>query len=270
MNVSEFTARALLLLTPGVISVLIVDALTVHAERKPFAFLIHSFVFGAASYSLYAVVWWLNSIVAALLGPLAVPISWWPRNITILNALVDNKHTINFSEVALTAALAIPMAIFVSYSLNHKLLHRAASGYGITKKFGEPDVWGFTFELREAEWVRVRDLSSNLLFEGWVRAFSDIESPRELLLFDAVVYKNDSGEELYSVDAIYVSRKNEDWTVEFPNIKRTLIQEEVPDDQQAGESRPTESNGRSTEAGSDRGDSQEGRPEFATDHTEAG
>lgn len=219
MNVTEFTARILLLFAPGVICSLIFDALTVHGERKPFQFLIHSFIFGAASYTTYALLWYLNSCCAQLLGDWALTVPVWPDNITILNALVDDDHEINFLEVAIAAALSAPVALAASYAHNHKFLYRAASSVKITKKFGDPDVWGYTFNSPDIIFAVVRDLPNNLVYEGWIRAFSDIESPRELSLTDAVVYKNDTGEELYSVDAIYVSRNNEDWTIEFPALE---------------------------------------------------
>lgn len=260
MNISEFTARILLLFAPGVVSVLIIDALTVHGERKPFQFLIRSFVFGAASYTSYTVLWCVNWCFAYLLGEWAIPVSWWPEQITILRALVDNKQAIDFAEVGITAVLSVPIAFAASYAINHKYLHRAARWMRVTKKFGAPDVWGFTFELPGVEWAVVRDIQNNLIFEGWVRAFSDVESPRELLLFDVTVYRNDTGEELYSVDALYVSRKNEDWMVEFPGISQEVTQEEG-NGRQTGKSRTAEDDQ------SDGGHRDERRAEPETDVT---
>ena len=63
----------------------------------------------------------------------------------------------------------------------------------------------------------VRDVKNELMFAGWIRAFSDYETPREILLRDVRVFKNSTGEPLYRVAATYLSRNNEDWTVEFPS-----------------------------------------------------
>jgi hypothetical protein len=54
------------------------------------------------------------------------------------------------------------------------------------------------------------------MFSGYVNAFSDVEENAEILLEDVIVYRESSGEELYRADAMYLSRKRDDITIELP------------------------------------------------------
>ena len=208
MDITDLTARLLVLFLPGIICVLIVDALTIHQERQPFQFVIHAYLFGATCYAVYAV-------FCNLLAVVRLPV---PNQVTILDALIDTNKTIDFLEVGVATLFSIPISLLYSAASNRKWLHRAAHVIGVSKKFGHHNVWGFTFDSPEVLWVVARDLKNNLMFDGWVRAFSDVESPRELLLFDVVVYNNTTGEELYKVDALYVSRADDDWTIEISKL----------------------------------------------------
>lgn len=90
--------------------------------------------------------------------------------------------------------------------------------------FGELDVWGYTLNLKEVVWVTVRDHKNDLIYDGWVQAFSDDSRDAEVLLRDVSVYKNSTGEKLYQVGGVYLSRNREDISIEC----RTLpIDEQV-------------------------------------------
>jgi len=220
MNLTEFTARILILFLPGLICEVVVDRLTIHKERSPFRFVINSFLFGVICYAGFAAWWLLSDIVASKLG-IWIIVRFWPRDLSIFKAMVDPKQAIDFVQVALASLLAFPVSFAFAAGINHKFLHRLAHLIRVTRKFAEQDVWGFLLESPQTQWVRVRDLENDLIFEGWVRAFSDVESPRELLLFDVVVYKNLTGERLYEVDAVYLSRENDNITIELDELSRT-------------------------------------------------
>ena len=72
---------------------------------------------------------------------------------------------------------------------------------------------------RDSEWVVVRDLEDDLIYEGWIVAFSDSTADfDEMLLTDAQVYRNSTGEELYKVSGLYLSMRHGNKTIEFPNL----------------------------------------------------
>ena len=84
-----------------------------------------------------------------------------------------------------------------------------------------PRVWEFLFNSDLPEWVTVRDLKNDLAYEGWVHAFSDTCEPNELFLRDVKVIRNSTGDELYSIGGLYLSRERAELTIELPAIELT-------------------------------------------------
>ncbi|MGM0878098.1 MAG: hypothetical protein ACQEWV_26135 [Bacillota bacterium] len=69
--------------------------------------------------------------------------------------------------------ISVLLAFLISVGINRKLLHRFAKNLKITKKFGQLDVWSYTFDSPDIGWVIVRDLDKDLMYQGWDEAFSD-------------------------------------------------------------------------------------------------
>jgi hypothetical protein len=61
-----------------------------------------------------------------------------------------------------------------------------------------------------------RDHNLNLYYQGWVQAFSESHEENEILLRNVEVFKNDTGELIYSVPGMYITRNKSDLTLEFP------------------------------------------------------
>lgn len=195
MNLSELTLKLLLLFVPGIICSCFIDTFTNHKERTKFEFVINSYLYGLLSYGLY---WGI------------VKIFWCSSNIpdndlVFLKALVEKDAKINFREIAYACMIAVVVAIVFTYIHTHKLHFKFFQFIGITKKFGELDVWGFMMNSKDVTWVTVRDIENNLMYDGWVRAFSDNSKEAEILLEDVKVYSNDSGALLYDVESQYLS-----------------------------------------------------------------
>jgi hypothetical protein len=224
MNLSELTIRLLVLFLPGILSVIVVDALTIHSARSTFRFVLHSYLFGVIAYAVY---WGLAQISMLLFG--------WPNAVAILRALANQNAEIELPEVAVTTALAVPVAFLYSYAANHSWLHRIAAFLRVSNRFGDHDVWGLAFNSPDLKWVAVRDIRNNLVIQGYAYAFSDTEKPRELLIQDAIVYKNDSGERLYSIPAIYISRPDGEWTIEFPVPEPEVVERLKKGDEKSDE-----------------------------------
>ncbi len=214
MQASELVVRLILLFFPGVICAYIVDTFTSHKPRTQFQFLLNSLVLGLASYFLY----WVLLRLFALCGAN-------PPEFVFLRALTDGQAPVVFREVAWAVLIAGCLGLAVTFASSHKLHFRIVRRMGITKKFGELDVWGFVFNSPQVEWVTVRDYSRNLAYDGWVQLFSDDSENAELHLQDVRVYKNDSGEELYSVSSLYLSLDRSSIAIEF----RSQIEEKETD-----------------------------------------
>lgn len=220
MQISEFTFRLILLFIPGIIASIIVDCLTIHKERKLYEILLHSLLFGFLCYFAYGILIYclgLLKSLAALLSQLNYKLEF-----NFLRSLTDNSIRLDLKEIFIVTSLSIPVALLFAFLINYKILYRIAHKLNISKKYGDIDLWSYIMNMKapESEWVVVRDIENDLMYEGWIQAFSDSsEKNDELFLRDVKVYKNSSGEELYDVPAIYLSRERKSLLIEFPSLK---------------------------------------------------
>jgi hypothetical protein len=147
---------------------------------------------------------------------------FWPNaissDLTFLKSVGSSQQIMSFQEIAYVSIVAVGLAVAITVSSQHKILSRFARRCGITNKFGELDVWGYTFNLKEVVWVTVRDHKNDLVYDGWVQAFSNSSKEAEMLLRDVSVCKNSSAERLYQVGALYISRKAEEISIECRTI----------------------------------------------------
>lgn len=222
MEFSEFTLKIIFLFIPGIISYMIIDKLTSHKEPKIFHILINSLILGFVGYSFYYLLIQL--------------INYFRKtNLECLffRALSGKSSEIDFGEIVIVTALSIPIGFLFTFLINYKVIFRIANFLKITKKFGDVDVWSYIMNSKNVEWVVVRDIDADLMYEGWVEAFSDSTEEDELFLSDVVVFKNSTGEELYKTPGIYLPKKRENLIIEFPSldfseyIKRPDNQEET-------------------------------------------
>ncbi|MBD3377871.1 hypothetical protein GF406_22770 [candidate division KSB1 bacterium] len=208
MAITELTLRLLLLFCPGIITKLLLEKLTEGSDKRHFYFILYSFLFGLFAYALYAMISWLiNSL------------PFWQINshLTFLDSLLKPNSTINFNEIIWVSILAIINGYILSFIKNKKFLHKIAQSLGVTEKFAEVDVWSYILnsENDAKQWIRVRDHEKNLCYEGWIEAFSETFKENELFIRDVKVYLNNTGAHLYNVSGMYVTRPNDDITLEF-------------------------------------------------------
>lgn len=204
MTLSEFTLRIILIFLPGLIALIIVEQLTVHKEVKPYRFFIDSLILGFLCYLIY------------------YPISQVPffnLNFYFIRSLSDNKFPLDFTEIFIAIFLSIPLGFIISLLSNRKILHRFAQKLKITKKFGDLDVWSYIMNSEIPEWVVIRDIENDLMYQGWIQAYSDPPEKDELFLRDVKVFINSTAQELYNVPGLYFPRKRENITIEFPGMQ---------------------------------------------------
>ena len=69
---------------------------------------------------------------------------------------------------------------FQNYRVFTHFLHKV----GATKRFGDQDVWTFTFNSGQphVEYINLRNTETGLTYSGWVHSFSEREEIREILL----------------------------------------------------------------------------------------
>ena len=203
MDVSELTVKLLLLFFPGILCHVLVDALTVHHERKLHEIFLHSFLYGILAYLVYATV-------------LCAAGQTWTPNMQMFAALTDAKKKVDLWEVISVTGIACVLGIVISVGLNRFWFHDVARAARITRKFGQPNVWSFALNVNEVRWATVRDLQTGTMFQGYIRAFSDADEPAEILLTEVCVYNEKTAEKLYEADHMYLARPRANLTVEFP------------------------------------------------------
>lgn len=225
MDFSELTLRLMLIFFPGIVCHLIVDPLTVHKDRQPFQVLLFAFVYGVLSYLIYAAIlyggFYVSSSFLAATGGIKVPVdgssAFQNPQVAFANFLLDPKRPLNLTEIICATTIAIVLAFAITALHYQKSLFDFAHAIGATGKFGDPNVWSFAMNSKELRWVVVRDLQKDLMFQGYIRAFSDIdEKVAELLLVSVHVFRESTGQKLYETDTMYLARKPDDITIEFP------------------------------------------------------
>lgn len=205
MELSEFTFRIILIFVPGLISFLIIDKLTIHKEFKIHQIIIRSLILGFLCYFSYYLMLQVIKIV------LKINIKF-----SFLQALVDKSSIINLKEIIFVTIISIPIGFLSTFLLNYKVIVRIAHRLKISNKFGDIDVWSYIMNSKMPEWVIIRDIENDLMYEGWIEAFSDSTGVDELFLRDVKVYKNSTAEECYEIPGLYLPRKRENLIIEFP------------------------------------------------------
>lgn len=206
MELSEFTLRLLLLFIPGLIAAYLFDALTSGPRKDRFNFLLRALFFGLFSNFLY---WLLVKVIYFRTPNIERP------QVRFLLALTDSSLPIPYREIFFVCVLAMLIGSCATYAYTYRWFYRLTLSLGMSKKFGESDVWSFAFNSGETTWVTVRDHVNGLTFDGWAEAFSEGSDRFELLLRDVSVYNLQDGVKLYDVGATYLSRERSNATIEF-------------------------------------------------------
>jgi hypothetical protein len=120
-------------------------------------------------------------------------------------------------EIEWALPISLCLAVIWLYTARYKWISRFLQKIGATKKFGDEDVWDYTFNssIPDVEYVHFRDFANGYLYAGWVNTFSETDRLRELVLLDVIVYDLD-GNEKYKVPRLYIARPPENMHIEFP------------------------------------------------------
>jgi len=194
MEISAFVFKILILFFPGILCSYIVENFTEHKEWSKFQFLINSYVFGFSSYIIYWI--FLNLIIYCF--------SCEENNVAFVKAITNKGYPINYSEVLWASLIAIFLGLLLTTLSTYKLHFRLIHTLKISNKFGEQDVWEYLMNSNRTEYVTVRDLNYNLMYDGWIQAFSGNSTEPELLLGDVKVYTNEDAVHLYDVSSQYL------------------------------------------------------------------
>lgn len=223
-----FIIRILFLLLPGAIACAIYWKLKGRNTQKDWEDFFEIVFFSLLSYLTYAVTTYLFS----LFDYQWIKIGLKTKTFSYFQPFFDEKLPLDFVEVFYTCLIAIPLGVIASYLYTNKTINKIGRKIKATTRFGDEDVWDFFHRSPDVRgnWITVRDHKTNLYYFCWIQSFSDSGKERELLLRDVDVFDSENGEHLYNIDALYISRKQDELTLEAK-----IISNEENEIEQTGE-----------------------------------
>ncbi len=170
-----------------------------------------TFVFGLAAYLITYCLYWLASFEISGL------------NFEVFKFKKDDEF-LDASSVRLifsASLVSLVSSVLWLYANTYKLVTRFLQWIKATKRYGDEDVWDYTFNSGrpEVEYIHLRDFEKKITYAGWVEAFSETEKQREVRLRDVIVYDFD-GNTLFETPRVYLARKMDNIDIEFPYRER--------------------------------------------------
>jgi hypothetical protein len=201
MKLDAFIFQIVLLFLPGVVWARLDVAWARRSKPTDIEFFTLAFLYGVVSYALLYLIYYFRGVDFEIVRL---------DNTTLLNGSV-------IIEVMQATGVSLICGVLWLYATNYKIVAWVLQRIGATKRFGDEDVWDYTFnsKSRTVNFAHVRDFEQKLLYAGYVGAFSESGDVREIVLTDAVVYDFASIEQ-YRMPVIYLARKADNITIEFP------------------------------------------------------
>src|SRR5690554_5861964 len=190
MEISELVWKLFLILLPGIITTLFVRYITTNKNYPPFYFVIYSAILGLGVFIFLELMISIYNIFFAIFS--SEHMLKWELNLSIWNPILNTGENFKKTELLLAYVTAVPFGLFVGYLIQHKKLHMFLQKIKLTSRFADGDVWNHYLNMEEIEWITVRDNKRNLAYFGNVRAYSEANDKREILLENVDVYTNDS------------------------------------------------------------------------------
>lgn len=149
---------------------------------------------------------------------------WWkePTLLSLSENALQAPHWL-FDLVA-PLLVASFLGSIAAYAANHKLAYKWICKPLKIKRYGDEDVWTYLMNGDGFEWVHVRDHRYGFAYNGWIQLYSDSGESRELMLNDVDVRNNDTGDFLYHVPRLYISRDQHELSIENFNSEDKVTQ----------------------------------------------
>ncbi len=210
MSVDILALRMAFLLLPGIVAYGIVAALAPQRDRTNTVIAILVIILGLISYALIAVIGqMLPPNLARTLDIPTLPLIFRTEAFT-------PSTPINFVEIIYGTFVAALLGVALSVNINYSLLIRLCRLMRLTNRHGDADTWSFLFNSGSVKgWVTVRNWENNLVYDGYVEAFSAGKQDRELILSRVKIYHNITGAEIDSVPVLYLSFPKDKVALEF-------------------------------------------------------
>ena len=196
---NEFTALMILLLTPGILGILILDSLIEHRQWSAFLYTVYAIVFGTAVYVAEHIGLRLYWLLASPPGDMHLLSIW---------SIISGRSTeVNPAEIYIGLIVAVLLAAGVSRAVNYKYANRLARVFKLSSKFGDENLFSYFLNTNESVWVHVRDIEDDVTYRGKVASYSEDAGIQEIVLREATVYQHTSSGlyQPYQVSTVYIA-----------------------------------------------------------------
>lgn len=201
--ISELTIKLIIILIPGAIATLIFGNLILHKAWNNFRFILYSILFGITSYFVLQ----LGINFVNLCNNCSI------SDLTVWNNLSDTS-AIPYSEVGFASIIAIIVAFTASMIQNRKLIYNIAGILGVSRKYGEENLFSNFLSNKEVDYIYLRDIKNQLTYHGWVKSFSENELLSEILLSDVAIYNYSDSQYLYEINEVFLSLNKHEIIIE--------------------------------------------------------
>jgi hypothetical protein len=221
MGITEFTFKLLLLFFPGLVAFMIIDKLTIHKETKTLWVILYAFVYGIISYLIY---YFLKSIIEAIYFYKLFKCFNIYFDMKFLESLKNSQIIIDFIDIGYTTIVAMVLSFILSALYNYRIFYKIFNFFMISSNIG--DVW--TYALEDNDWVVIRDIDRDRMYQGILVAFSESWSSTEIYLINVDIYTNKKAEFVRHLPGLLLTRNKAELIFEFPKDKLfSKIQMEV-------------------------------------------
>jgi hypothetical protein len=209
VDINNLAVKLILLFLPGIASWFILEKLIISRKRDFSYYVIYSFLLGFSSYfSYFGILSLIN-----LLFEKSYKVNFF---YLLLNSSELNSPAEIFREIFFVSILGFILALILSIVINKRWFHRILQELKITKRYSEPDLWSYLFNSENEYGVSVIDYQNNKIYKGKINSYSDtLGEVAELYLENVSVFDEKSGDYLYDVDKIYLSRESKNITIEY-------------------------------------------------------
>lgn len=215
---NELAVSIGVILFPGLIACVICDKIAAHTPYwGTFKYSIYSFIFGVVSYTglqmCYNLFSWFQRLMSLTFSS-EIPSEATTNSLRVWSIVTSQKANIDIQEIAYATIIACFISFLVTYLNNHKLLYKIASYVGVTRKYGDENLFYRYLSLEGIKWVYIRDPETNQTYKGEVASYSENEQIQEIVLSDVTVYSYETSEELYSLPSLYMAKPTGSFTIE--------------------------------------------------------
>lgn len=203
MEISGLTLKLIFLLTPGALAATIYKRLTVrHKEQSDFMFVIISIMLGMFSYLLLQILTYVYDFVINLF---LLPCNRH-RNYEVIRTFsnISDSNIIPYSEIIYASIISIFLGFVITKVDDSKIINSIARRFKVSNKYGDENLYSYFLNSPDIEWVYVRDIENSLTYLGSVKAFSETQEFKEIVLIQVTVFNYPNSEELYDLERIYL------------------------------------------------------------------